>query len=36
MTSPMLAHAANIIAEFLVHSATQCGATFLAATTWEF
>ena len=36
MASPMLAHPANIIAEFLVHSATQCAATFLAATTWEF
>lgn len=35
MASPMLAHTTNIIAELLVHSAAQCAATFLAATTGE-
>ena len=35
MAPPILAHSAHIIAEFLVHSAAQCAATFLAATTGE-
>ena len=34
MASPMLAHAANIIAEFLVHSAAQCGATIPGSDYW--